>query len=229
MRTIQSILTFILLKKINIISILFQFIAIFCSFCLLSCGNNLSKKGNNLSKKEAQKVIVKELNYPIEFTAFAAPITSKSSEDGGYFDSFQKIINDEKYFIKSKIEEDEKGNKRIRYKPTEIWGGNYCNADSKEFHFSFEGVPVMHYSINATVAFKKVKEVEEVLIDEKNLTAKVTYSTYIEKAEPGYSILCKNGDACFGIPFDEDGKNLWRTEKIILKKYDKGWRVKEEF
>jgi len=223
MRTIQSTLNSILLKKITIISILFQFIIIFCSFCLHGCGNNF------LSKKEAQEVIVKELNYPIEFTAFAAPTNLKSSEDGEYFDSFKKIINDEKYFIKSKIEEDENGNKRIKYKPTEIWGGNYCDAVSQEFYHSSEGVPVMHYSIYATVAFEKVKEVEEVLIDEENLTAKVTYSTYIEKAEPGYSILCKNGDACSGIPFHEDANNLWRTEKIILKKNDKGWRIKEEF
>lgn len=80
-----------------------------------------------------------------------------------------------------------------------------------------------YWIFNGSISRKAIYRIDEILIDKQNGIATIAYTFNHEPMEPIYSLLCGKkqcGDNC-----KIDRADMGGTDKIQLKKYDKGWRV----
>jgi len=67
------------------------------------------------------------------------------------------------------------------------------------------------------------KSLSEILIDKESKVATITFSTILEPIEPFYSLVCVDKKCrYYNMTLNET-----KTNKMKLKKYDKGWRKYE--
>lgn len=173
-------------------------IVIFCSF-LISCESK-----PRLDKDEAEKIIrnfVKEekLNY-VSGTFGCKTVDVDKLISLGYLEKYNKQVTS--------------SSSRIAYRPTKKAENNILDIDSQDAIYN-----TWNY-VNASVVNKRFKNVDEILIDEKNYIASVKFRIVYEPIEPFYSAIC-TCDKCEYFSKREEIKT------IKLKKYDKGWRPVE--
>jgi hypothetical protein len=163
---------------------------------LVSCG------GPKLSEKEAKEILQKELGYPQEtqinilIPARDDSIISSLLSKG---DLAPTTRND--YTWK-------------RYDPTEK-GKAYIKSEVV--------TGAGRIGFRCVVAQKDIKVIKEILIDEKNNTARVTYTLCSKPYEPYYSSFYLKSfqyrDNVYGALTSDE------VQTTDLKKYDKGWRI----
>jgi len=188
-----------------------RYFIFFLALCISGCGTRLSEK-------EAEEVIAKVLKYPQKISAHVS--VSNRFSSSLEFKKMKNLFNDGGYFVQLRTESKGGYFTRILYKPTEKWQGTVSEPEyTKNTYFGDD----QNYKFWAVVAEEKIRGIDEILIDETNKTAKISYSTYLEKVEPAFSMLCSDSKICKDAL---SGKNLNSLNKrqIVLKKYDKGWR-----
>jgi hypothetical protein len=129
------------------------------------------------------------------------------------YKGIQKLIS-EGYLVINKEKSDANYNYGKYFIPTDK-GKNYING---ELFFWFMGE---EYRIEIALANKAFKGIKEILIDEQNNVAYVSYWIANEKIEPLFSLVCGNESFCV----DKYNIGNKHEEKIRLKKFDKGWRI----
>jgi len=165
--------------------------------------------GPRLSENDAKAVIEKELEYPKTISTLInfwdwkdQPITWQAMLD---------------YLVKNGdlVYSHTSYNNKI-YKPT-AKGAVYIKSDAIRVSDGNNNM-----SFVCAFAQEFVTGIKEVLIDEKNNTAKVKYLVTLKPYEPYYTKVYAKSNECrvYNIKLGEV-----KEKEIVLKKFDKGWRA----
>ena len=173
--------------------------------------------GPNLSEEQAYDIIREQLKYPQSYfsTIFAASAEGIYERRPIIYEGVIKLITD-RYIVYNKELSENKFNENVyAYYNVTDKGKDYIRNEPV---FWFMG---NRFTINIALSIINLKAIKEVLIDEQNYTAEVSYLESYEKNEPLYSLVCKDDSYC--VDLYKIGKTMEKT--IKLKKYDKGWRI----
>lgn len=80
-----------------------------------------------------------------------------------------------------------------------------------------------YFSLYGRFVKQEATAIDEILLDNKNDIAVVSFIIGYKPVEPVHSRICKEGQCKECEQFNKS-----RKEKIKLKKYDKGWRIYQE-
>lgn len=183
-------------------------------FLSLTIGSLVLSCGPRLSEEEAKTIISERYGGERVSTLILVYENNKNStEDKKLIMGLQKLISDG--YVEIDDTDYIKG-QYYPYKPTSK-GRPYINKLSFYYRFSEDNV----WTFDGTVARKVLKEINEILIDKQNNIATVTFTLKLEPVEPIYSLVCVSSNCSyFGLSSINDEKM-----KVILKKWDKGWRM----
>ncbi len=188
--------------------LLFLFIILIIGSFISSCSSKIFE--NKLTEKEAKKIISEALKYPQ-----LREILYDTQSDTKCALAINKLVK-EGYF-----------------KENPDYSTAYL-ADNNKYIASTKGAPYMksifyiagQYHLVGSTQQIIIKEIKEILTDEENKTAVVTFVIGFEPIEPFFSTLCVEGKCVRYLANNDCSKDLEEElMKITLKKYDKGWRV----
>jgi hypothetical protein len=183
-------------------------------FLSLTIGSLILSCGPRLSEEEAKTIISQHYGGKlVSDTILVFENNKNSPEDKKTIMALQKLISDG--YVE--IDETHQTYNHTQYKPT-----SKCRSYIKlsfDYRFSEDNL----WTFDGTVARKVLKEINEILIDKQNNIATVTFTLKLEPVEPIYSLVCVSSNCrYFGLSSTSINDE---TMKVILKKWDKGWRM----